>query len=995
MPDKRLIEAAFPLKETSLDAGHEKNVRHGHLSTLHIWPARRPLAAARAALLATLLPDPLKIEDRTALVEMIGGHTETVVQNGIEREATVGGVLHWKREGDAAMKTLRDQIHAHYGRAPVVMDPFAGGGAIPLEAMRLGCETIAADINPVAWFLLKCTLEYPQRLSGQTRTLPDFAVASDAFLETYLKKTVKGLTKSRLAAKMEEARKGLFPLPDLGLAWHVRAWGQWVVDQAASDLDPFYSTTDEEQTIAYLWARTVPCKSCGASLPLLKTRWLAKSDKKRVLLTMEPNADKTDVVLGVQQHIAKEGRGASLRESDKRIGAGTMSRAGATCPCCTNTMRPGELRDAAQDKQLGAVMTAVVVEGEDTKEYRAPTRDERHQAASASEHIDALYQEIPFGLPGDPISSKDVPGIRVRNYGLDTWADLFPPRQLLAMGTMVKHTRLVGQAMRDEGYPETWVAGVVAYLALVVDKVAGYLSSLTHWEKKGEFVIDTFQRYALPMKWDYCEVNPTSGSTGSYQNMIEWVSRYAAHGTRATAHAPTPHVINRSVLVTNGVRPDVILTDPPYYDAIPYAALMDFFQVWLRRTTHGLSPEIDAAFENALAPKWDHEANDGELIDDASRFGGDSKASKQAYEDGMARAFQACHRTLADDGRLVIVFAHKKADAWETLVSAIIRAGFTVTASWPIQTERGGRMRDNGAAALSSSIWLVCRKRPSAARPGWDTQVLADMRANITVQLRQFWDAGIRGADFVWAATGPALEAYSAHPYVKKTNSPGEILSVREFLDAARRIVLDYAVAGVFSASDDGPAPQDAAGLDNVTAYYLLHRSEFGFEDVPVGASILYAVSCGLSDTDLADRYDLLRSGKGRSLQEELDDDDDASADEGSSATVRLKTWKQRTRKTLGHEISGGRPVPLVDKAHHLLHLYDGSDVTLVDEYIRQQGLADMPLFERLVTALAQLAGDQGQTQEQSLLDAVASHLKARAGTTPPDAAPADPTFFE
>jgi len=990
MPDKRLIEAAFPLKETSIDAGHEKNIRHGHLSTLHIWPARRPLAAARAALLATLLPNPRKAEDRTALVETIGGHTETVVKNGIERETTVGGVLHWKREANPDLDVLRKQIHAHYGRAPVVMDPFAGGGAIPLEAMRLGCETVAADINPVAWFLLKCTLDYPQRLSGQKRKLPDFAVASDAFLATYLKKTIKGLTKKRLAAKITEAREGLFPLPELDFAWHVRAWGQWVVDQVDADLEPFYATADDEQTIAYLWARTVPCKSCGATLPLLKTRWLAKSDKKRVLLTMEPNADKTDVVLDVQLDVPKEGRGASLREADKKLGAGTMSRAGATCPCCTNTMRSEELRDAAQDGHLGAVMTAVVLEGEKRKEYRAPSDDERQQAASASEQIGALYQDIPFGLPDDPISSKDVPGIRVRNYGIDTWADLFPPRQLVAMGTLVKHTRQAAEAMRDVGYPEDWIAGVVAYLALVVDKVAGYSSSLTHWEKKGEFVIDTFQRYALPMKWDYCEINPTSGSTGSYQNMIEWVSRYAAHGTRATAHAPAPHVINRSVLVTNGVRPDVILTDPPYYDAIPYAALMDFFQVWLRRTTHGLSPEIDAAFDQALAPKWDHEANDGEIIDDSSRFDGDAQASKQAYEDAMSRAFKACHDTLADDGRLVIVFAHKKADAWETLVSAIIRAGFTVTASWPIQTERGGRMRDHGAAALSSSIWLVCRKRSTAARPGWDTQVLADMRTNITDQLRQFWDAGIRGADFVWAATGPALEAYSAHPYVKKTNSPGEILSVREFLDAARRIVLDYAVAGVFSDTRGGPAPEDAAGLDNVTAYYLLHRSEFGFEDVPVGASILYAVSCNLSDTELADRYDVLRSGKGRSLQEELDDEDD-SVDEGSSATVRLKTWKQRTRKGLGHEIPGGRPVPLIDKVHHLLHLYAGDDVTLVDEYIRQQGLADLPLFERLVSALAQLAGEQSQTKEQTLLDALASHLNYSTGAAP---APADPTLF-
>ena len=418
---------------------------------------------------------------------------------------------------------------------------------------------------------------------------------------------------------------------------------------------------------------------------------------------------------------------------------------------------------------------------------------------------------------------------------------------------------------------------------------------------------------------------------------------------------------------------------------------MDYFYVWLRRSTHGLAPEVDAAFAEPLAPKWDAEAADGELIDDASRFDGDASASKQAYEDGMAAAFQACHTTLADDGRFVVVFAHKDADAWETLVSAIVRAGFTVTASWPIQTEMGGRARAQSSAALSSSIWLVCKKRPPAAKPGWDTTVLAGMRENIHQQLRDFWDAGIRGADFVWAATGPALEAYSAHPYVRKTGQPGETLGVREFLDEARKIVLEYAVAGVFQDTVGAAAGDEAARLDPVTAYYLLHRSDYGFAEVPVGASILYAVSCGLSDTDLVDRYDLLRSGKGLSLADELDDDGGGL---GSAAEVRLKTWKERRRDALGEEVPGGRPVPLVDKLHRLLRLYDGGDLGLVDEFVRQHGLADQPIFERLVTALSQLAARQNQTREQSLLDAVGTHLKARAGAAPSPAAPDAPTLF-
>src|SRR6266702_3358819 len=196
----------------------------------------------------------------------------------------------------------------------------------------------------------------------------------------------------------------------------------------------------------------------------------------------------------------------------------------------------------------------------------------------------------------------------------------------------------------------------------------------------------------------------------------------------------------------------------------------------------GLTHEIDAVFDKPLAPKWDQQLNDGELIDDSSRFGGDKAKSKSAYEDGMFRAFQACHKSLTSDGRLVIVFAHKHPDAWETLVSAIIRAGFVVDGSWPIQTEMGNRTRALSSAALSSSVWMVCKKRPETARPGWDTRVLEEMQERIIVHLRDFWDAGIRGPDFVWAATGPALEAYSKHPVVKKSNEPGKTMSVTEFL---------------------------------------------------------------------------------------------------------------------------------------------------------------------------------------------------------------------
>ena len=240
----------------------------------------------------------------------------------------------------------------------------------------------------------------------------------------------------------------------------------------------------------------------------------------------------------------------------------------------------------------------------------------------------------------------------------------------------------------------------------------------------------------------------------------------------------------------------------------------------------------------------------------------------------MFRAFQACYQALKPEGRLVIVFAHKHPDAWETLVSAIIRAGFVVDGSWPIQTEMGNRTRALSSAALASSVWLVCKKRPETARPGWDNRVLEEMRENIATRLRDFWDAGIRGPDFVWAATGPAMEAYSKHPVVKKANEPGQLMTVSEFLRHVRRIVVDFVVGRVLSGDGDAEA---VSGLDDVTTYYLLHRHDFQMDDAPVGACILYAVSCGLSDSALADQYDILIRTGG---QAEVEDDDEEVASE-------------------------------------------------------------------------------------------------------------------
>ena len=1154
---KRLIETAFPLEQVSLDSVHEKNVRHGHISTLHIWPARRPLAACRAALIASLLPDAAGADERRAIYRRMAGRVvetvEDVTQGGRtvarRKRSTRGGILHWKREDGPDLDWFRERIREAWGgRAPRVLDPFAGGGAIPLEAMRLGCEATAVDVNPVAWFVLTCTLDWPRKLAGQTRPLPAFVRRDRAFMTAFLQANgVRGRALTReLAALGLDARgkdagppaptlvalgldargkdagpavptlaalgldaRGSYagpaaptlieladehprgrhrgkdagpaaptlfgpgvqpvrsrsdrrdagpaaptliegvPAPDADLAWQVRAWGRRVLAAARRRLARRYPTwaefralkpggrrfkprarrlltpdadgavdaaalnrefdaeyLDDQRnprwvatpTVAYLWARTARCKGCRATIPLLKTRWLAKKGAKRVRLTMTPNEDGTGVVFGVEAGVpVAEETGARQREHDRELGGGTMNRSGARCPCCGAIATMEDLRVDGRAGRLGAVMTAVVVDGPTGKEYRLPTEEDLDAARVDREDIEALYAEIPFGVPSEPTPKAGVGASRafsIDGYGFTTWRSLFTDRQLLALGTFVQEVRRVFESEALDDCPATWRRAVAAYLAPTVSRLADRGSTLATWTNDPEKVRGTFARFALPMVWDFVEVCPLADSSGGFVQAVEWSAEVCEHLSAATAGAPAPVVRRESAAEPQSPGEaagfDLICTDPPYYDAIPYSDLMDFFHVWLRRVLHGLSPAADGVFADPLGPKWDADAGDGELIDDAARFGGDRAASKRNYEDGMARAFTRFHAALQDDGRLVLVFANKSPDAWETLVSALIRAGFVVTGSWPIQTERLARARSLASAALASSIWLVCRKRTRTG-PGWDATVLAEMRQRIHQQLRDFWDAGIRGPDFVWAATGPALEAFSRHPVVKCADAPGARLSVSAFLREVRRFVVDFVVGRVLTAGGE----EMVSGLDDVTTYYLLHRYDFGLGDAPAGACILYALSCNLSDRALADRHDLLAHGGGRASDEPDDEDDEydgasgeADGDDaqggadsaGRGGTVRLKPWNRRRAKTLGADAQDGAPAPLIDQAHRLMQLWRGGDESKVNDYLDARGLTRNALFGRLLQAVIELA--PAGSEERAILESLSNHVAARSGVS-------------
>ena len=999
MTDKpRLIEVAFPLEQASLTSVHEKNVRHGHISTLHIWPARRPLAACRAALLCTLLPDPGDAKKRQELLDLIGG---TVVKklvtsedeegNSVSEEKKVveGGVLVWGNENKPAMDTLRAAIKKFYGgKAPKVLDPFGGGGAIPLEAMRLGCDVTSADLNPVAWFIQKCTLEYPQQFAGKKWPLPDFVRDWPDFVEDFIAGKIKkrrgdkkphytdavnrelheAASDAEAPSERASADFKKVTLPDADLAWQIRAWGRWVLERARQDLAGHYPTVGGEPTTAYLWARTARDPQTAGRVPLLKTFWLGKKKGKRMALLPVPNEDGTGVTfkllsevdLAQPQHIVDQNEflrrwEVTAETLDSFLKNGTMNRAGVWSPC---TGRPGvisltmeDIRRQGQQGLLGTQMTVVVVEtktqvGNKTyKRYRLPTLQENQVADVQQEELEQVFADLPFGIPDEPLPQGGGSGagraFSLPKYGFKKWRDVFTPRQLLALGVFAKHTRAAMASAGGESSDRSEAIG--AMLTIVFGRFVDYMSQLCLWEPDNGEVKHSFARYAIPITWDFAEANPCTDSGRFYGGGVEVATRVIAHLLNAAKDNPhRPSVRCESCLKPVAESQDVVFTDPPYYDAIPYSDLMDFFYIWQKRI-FGNSERFGKIFSARLTPKWSESEQDGELIEDESRHGGDSDKSKKAYEDGMAKAFGRCIERIGETGRVGVVFANKKVDAWETLVGALIRSGAVVTTSWPIQTEMPNKVTMK-RANLSSSVWIVCRKRASTATPGWEDpvfermkQILFDLRpelGGINI-LQYYFDLGIRGPDFIWAALGPALQAYSEHPFVKKTG--GGMMTVREFLDEVRKLVLQFCLGelpGFRELQRETQGRGETVALDPVTQYYLLHRAYFGLEPAPAGACILYANACGKNESELKVVWNILEQGgksgpgkKGRPRKDTEDIESEEEVGESKGSEYRLLDWSERVESDNLGESRGGLPSPLIDKLHRLMALFQRNSI--------------------------------------------------------------------
>ena len=786
--DRRFIEESFPVKEVSAISAKETSARRGHIKTLHVWWARRPLAASRATAYAALTPAADNITEwqrRRDFIVELSKWENSLNPHLLER-------------------ARRDILEASGGKPPRVLDPFAGGGAIPLEALRLGCETYASDYNPVAVLLLKATLEYPQKY-GQPVEREE---TSDLF---------GGLvTEKRTVNPLLEA---------------VKKWGDWVLEEAREELSRFYPPDpDGSIPVGYIWARTIPCQNpaCGAEIPLMRQFWLAKKAKKQVALYPEITDGRVDF------HIAGDGYDPWPQGFDPK--AGTVSRAVATCPVCGGVVEAKMTHRLFREGKAGQRMVAVVLKHPQRrgKTYRVATAADEAMYCEAKVALQDRRERLMLEWGMDPVPNEPLPpkashravGSQLPLYGFHTWGDLFNDRQKLALITFADKVRLIHKGMVAKGIAAELATAVTTYLALAVDRLATRSSNFSVWHRGSEGIEKIYARQALPMQYEYPESNVLLSDTvaGFWQN-VQTIMSVLEQLVEAGESAAVTQASATQLAYPDDYF-DAVFTDPPYYDNVPYSYLSDFFYVWLKRTVGHLYPDL---FSTPLTPK------SMEIVAYAQREGG-SEAANRFFESNLRQAFQETYRVLKREGTAVIVYAHKSTAGWETVINALLDSGLVTTGAWPLQTEMEARLTARETASLSSSIYIIARKM--ARQPtGFYNEVREELRQHLDAKLQRLWEEGIGGADFFIAAIGSAIEVFGKYEQVM--DYEGNVVRADRLLEDVRTIATDYAVRQILR---DGFAGE----VSDLTRLYVLWRWNYGEARVPFDEGRKLAQSCGV-----------------------------------------------------------------------------------------------------------------------------------------------------
>lgn len=751
--NKKLIEVALPLEAINTAAAHEKMPGIGaHPRGLHLWWARRPFVAARAVIWSSLVDDPSAHPEQYPTEE---------AQNA-ERQRLFGileKLVKWENSNDSEVLAAAkaEILRSTNNNPPALLDPFAGGGAIPLEAQRLGLEAHAHDLNPVAVMINKAMIEIPPRFAGHSPVNPDSRTRLDG------------------ATGWQGAQ---------GLAADVQYYGEWMKREAFRRIGHLYPKVKvphalgggEATVIAWIWARTVKCPNpaCGCEMPLASTFVLSKKKGKEAWIT--PQFD--SVTKKITYKVCHEK--GNIPESPK-----TSRGAKFKCILCGEVTQESYIKQESTQGRMGASLMAVVAEGRNGRLYITP--DEEQRLSALCSKPDAEYPEQ--ALPYDPRNIWCV------NYGLDTYDKLFTNRQLTALTTF---SSLVAEA-QAKAEADAVAAGVVndhialsaggsgaraygeavgVYLAFSVDRLADFSTSVSRWSVTNEKPMNCFSKQAIPMTWDFPEANPMGNAVGSFSTIVSYVTSCIE---KLPSCAFNGTAIQFDAQSDCGLRNIMVSTDPPYYDNIGYADLSDFFYVWMRQALKNAYPKL---FRTMLVPKAE------ELVATPYRFEGSTEKARDFFEDGMLHTCQQIYQYAREDIPVTIYYAYKQSDTdedsktastgWETMLSAIIRAGFAITGTWPMRTEQTYRAISMGTNALASSIVLVCRKRPADAPQTTRRGFIAELKRELRPALQKLQRSNIAPVDLAQSAIGPGMGVYSR--YGRVLEADGSAMTVRSAL---------------------------------------------------------------------------------------------------------------------------------------------------------------------------------------------------------------------
>lgn len=856
MKAKKLIEVALPIKEISAESVRDKSIRHGHISTLHLWWARRPLPVCRAIVFASLVPDPLDphcpqafrdavaailgpqtegwmsmdiylpykdipytsivdpMEDnlRNRLMMFIGKFSDKCQQNMLAGKSTPpkeqlseGSLIKWEnknnkkilrmvreliyvayhaeretgvgyetlhRQFDASFDAIAEAEDALYGvvdrhietpevsklednlkqaiehfqnEMPSVFDPFAGGGAIPLEAARLGCRSFGNDINPVAHIIERGSAEFPQKYGKP------IVYSEVEFLKKYGERGVKMAQEKNIVIDTDKN----YHIPNR-LSWDVEYYAKELLEMTEKEVGYLYPADENgNKPIAYYWARTAKCSnpSCGAEVPLLKQFYLANTSKKKVYLN--PIIHGTDI-----QFEIKEGK------YDEKVMPGWNNKGNLVCPCCGCVTTSKLVKEQACTLGLQQRFIALISETQDGKKYSIPTFN--------------LHQPT-FDLSKSPTETmtKQTDLISSRGWGIDKWYQMFSNRQLHTIQTFISQFSELKRNLADSVYNDS----LFTYLALWIDRIAVANTSLGRWHTRRETVEHPFSRQAIAMVYDYPESNPFCTSSGSAMNQLEWILRYLDSESMGDISAYFANASSGEKTQFGENELTAVVTDPPYYDAIAYADISDFFYVWMKRTLGDVyplnfsTPQTPKA-EECTALKHHHHNSEVE--------------AKRHFEKKLTEIFGAIEYQTSDI--VSIMFAHQSTEAWTTLCNSILGARMNITGSWPMDTEMANRSLGLAGAALESSVTVACR--PSERRGfGEYKEVKRDIEAKVKEEVESLYELGFRGADLLTACFGQAVSEFGRYKTVEKAD--GSEVSVGELLEMARNAAFDALLAGV------------------------------------------------------------------------------------------------------------------------------------------------------------------------------------------------------